>query len=267
MLGPPPRDGRHERASLGEQYTLRVHSERPLPWARVEPDRYARVLTVYDVKLVSQLVDEVRSRAGRHCDGDTATAELLYADSSDSTWRRITSLGLLRKYPHAQDVAFAGARGASLDAAARGQVPASQALSREERYQTLRRHYDLYEPGRTDEQIHSTLDVYSSTVRWDALLQKIEGKYGREVMVWRDTGAGRRSPRSPLVTSTNRYSSPTLPAAAPAPPMHTAYVCAEPLQLAKAVAEVRIPTSCTYTYKEDVRPNHTSLDSRRLQMM
>jgi len=118
MLGPPPRDDRHERASLGERYTLRVHSERPLPWARVEPDRYARVLTVYDVKLVSQLVDEVRSRAGRHCDGDTATAELLYADSSDSTWRRITSLGLLRKYPHAQDVAFAGARGASLDAAA-----------------------------------------------------------------------------------------------------------------------------------------------------
>eukprot|EP01045_Picozoa_sp_COSAG04_P012199 COSAG04_NODE_813_length_10099_cov_2.722600_3_plen_641_part_01 len=179
--------------------------------------------------------------------------------------------------------------------AARGQVPASPTLSREERYQTLRAFYDVHDPMRLDSKIRSTLAVYESDAQWDALLQKIEGKYRAKVEVVR-AGAARRSPRSPQATAASRRAplagrqtgaagrrSPLTdrnglnhlersphsnPLPAPAPErLHTTFVCAEPLQLEKAVAQVHVPISCTYKYQEKPSTSYASLSAYQMQLL
>eukprot|EP01047_Picozoa_sp_COSAG01_P061167 COSAG01_NODE_7600_length_3132_cov_1.387076_3_plen_273_part_00 len=183
-----------------------------------------RVFTFHDVESLPALVAEVAARSG--AGGATA---LLRLDTRAYSWVTVTTLEELRTdrsgtppwvrlgrepQPTRPQVAPSRThahayRGPMLEPPPRTNVSA-------ERFKILRAYYDKVDlGGRTDEQVHRTLETYNtSESMWQGLLIKLERKWGQDVMeVWRQCQATSASASS----SSSSSSTTGAPAPAPAP--------------------------------------------------
>jgi hypothetical protein len=177
-----------------------------------------RVLTFHDVESLPTLVAEVAARTGAA--GATA---LLRLDTHAYSWVTVTTLEELRTdrsgtapmvmlgrelEPTRPQVAPSRThahvkRDPMLEPPPRTNVPAGC-------FEILRAYYDIVDlGGRTDEQIHRTLEIYAtSESMWQGLLDKLERRWGQDVMeVWRQC----------QTTSVSSSSISTTGAPAPAP--------------------------------------------------
>ena len=223
--------------------------------------RPRKIITAHGVRTLDEAVNAARSRSG--FDFDFLSVQRTDRVDGQKYWVRAVSLGDLAEYPQKSMVLC------EREKARRGLLePQRLTTTREERLQILRTFYKVVEPARTEQQIQTTMEAYETEKQWEALLVKLEKKYGQDVLgCWSRGGHLRKLPqprslvtrpppsfeqfhRSPDVspsehTTPLRSSSLRLSSGSTFAPLSTTdFVCAERGLLRVAMRDVQVPDTC-----------------------